>query len=146
MTVCLSRYCIDSSHGLRNGFSNTYMVIACVHPGKPGKYLTEECYHYSLVYEDRLRSFPSSVTFLIRVMKTEYNQFHVVTWYLPSTIHNLGPTAVHNFGSLPMKMEGCEEMWFKQHAIHWVFDCGEKFILSTFIATFRQCMRISVLI
>jgi len=55
------------------------MVIACVHPGKPGKYLTEECYHYSLVYEDRLRSFPSSVTFLIRVMKTEYNQFHVVT-------------------------------------------------------------------
>jgi len=27
MTVCLSRYCIDSSHGLRNDFSNTYTQL-----------------------------------------------------------------------------------------------------------------------
>lgn len=58
-------------------------------------------------------------------MKTKYNQLQVVTWYLTSTVHNLGPTAVHNFGSLPVEMEGCEEMWFKQHAIHWVLDCGK---------------------
>jgi len=79
MTVCLSRYYIDSSHGFRTGFSNTRTEIACVRPGKPGKYLTEECYHHSLVYEDMLRSFPSYVIFFIRVMKTEYIQFHVVT-------------------------------------------------------------------
>jgi hypothetical protein len=78
-------------------------------------------------------------------MKTEYNQFHVVAWYLPSTILNLEPTAVHNSGSLPVEMEGYEETWFKQHAII-EFLTVEKFFLSTFIATFMQCMRISVLI
>jgi len=72
MTVCLSRYYIDSSHGLRTGFSNTHTVIDFVRPGKPGKYLKEECYHHSLVYEDRLRSFPSFVIFFIRVIKTDF--------------------------------------------------------------------------
>lgn len=30
MTVCLSRYYIASSHGLRTGFSNTHTVIVSV--------------------------------------------------------------------------------------------------------------------
>jgi hypothetical protein len=72
----------------------------------------------------------------IKIMKTEYNQFHVVTWYLPSTIRNLEPTAVHNSGSLPVKMEDCQEVWFEQHAVI-EFLIAEKFFLSIFIATFR---------
>jgi len=38
-------------------------------------------------------------------------------WYLPSTICNLEPTAVHNSESVPVKMEGCEDMQFKQCAV-----------------------------
>jgi len=36
-----------------------------------------------------------------------------------SSLHicNLEPTAIHNCGSVPVEMEGCEDMQFKQNAI-----------------------------
>ena len=43
--------------------------------------------------------------------------FHPVMWYLPSTICNLEPTAAHNSESVPVKMEACEDMQFKQCAV-----------------------------
>jgi len=67
-------------------------------------------------YEDRLKSFTSSVIFFIRVMKSGKNQFHAVT-YLPSTIRNLESTHTHNSGSVPVETDGCENMRFKQCAV-----------------------------
>ena len=40
--------------------------------------------------------------------------FHALMWYLPSTICNFEPTAIHNSESMPVKREGCELMQFKQ--------------------------------
>ena len=37
-----------------------------------------------------------------------------VTWYLPSTLSNLEPTAIHNSSSV---QEGCEDTRFKQRAV-----------------------------
>jgi hypothetical protein len=37
--------------------------------------------------------------------------------YLPSTIRHFEPTATHNFGSVPVKLEGCEDARFKQRAV-----------------------------
>jgi hypothetical protein len=45
-------------------------------------------------------------------MKTGQNWFHEVT-YLPSTIGNLELTAIHNYSSMPVDMDGCEDVWFK---------------------------------
>jgi len=67
--------------------------------------------------ENMLRSFVSFVIFFIRVIKTEYNQLHVVTYYLPSTICNLEPTAVRNCDMVPVEMKGCKDMQFKQHSV-----------------------------
>jgi len=43
--------------------------------------------------------------------------FHPVMWHLPYTICNLETTAVHNLESVPVKMEACEDMQFKQCAV-----------------------------
>jgi hypothetical protein len=37
--------------------------------------------------------------------------------YLPSTIHNFEPTALQKSSSVPVKMKGCEDVWFKKRAI-----------------------------
>jgi hypothetical protein len=50
-------------------------------------------------------------------MKTGQSRFHAFTLYLSCTLSNLEPTAVCNYGSVPVKMEGCEDMHFKQYAI-----------------------------
>ena len=34
-------------------------------------------------------------------------------WYLPSRIHNLEPTAIHNSSSVPVELEGCENVQFR---------------------------------
>ena len=57
-----------------------------------------------------LKSFASSIIFFITLMKTGQNQFHTVTRYLLSTIRNLEPTAIHNSGSVQVKIECCEGM------------------------------------
>jgi hypothetical protein len=35
----------------------------------------------------------------------------------PPPYVNLEPTAIHNPGSMPVKMEGCEVVWFKHCAV-----------------------------
>jgi hypothetical protein len=37
--------------------------------------------------------------------------------YLSSTVHNLEPTAIHNSGSVPVEVEGCEYAQLKQCAV-----------------------------
>jgi len=37
--------------------------------------------------------------------------------YLPSTAYKLEPTATHKCSLVPVIMEGCKEMQFKQHAV-----------------------------
>jgi hypothetical protein len=37
--------------------------------------------------------------------------------YLPSTICNLESTAIHNSGSVPIEMDGCENVRFKLCAV-----------------------------
>jgi hypothetical protein len=64
-----------------------------------------------------LRSFVSFVIIFIRVIKTGYNQLHIVTYYLPSTIYNLEPHLSVTLDSVPVKMKGCEDMHFKQRAV-----------------------------
>jgi hypothetical protein len=54
---------------------------------------------------------------LIRVMKTGWNPFRTVTWYLYSTLHSLEPTAIRNSGSVPVEMDGCEDVRFKECAV-----------------------------
>ena len=52
----------------------------------------------------------------IRLMKNGSNRFHAVTWYLPSITLNLEPTAIRNSGSVPVEMEGCEDVWFEKRS------------------------------
>jgi hypothetical protein len=54
-------------------------------------------------------------------------------WYLYSTTHNLEPTAIHNSGLVPVEMEGCEDVRFKQRA---VTEC-----LIVAKIDIRRCMR-----
>ena len=68
-----------------------------------------------VTYKNRLRSFVSFVIFFIRVIKTGYNQFHVVMYYLP--LCNREPTAIHNSGSMPVKVKGCEDVQFQICAV-----------------------------
>ena len=37
--------------------------------------------------------------------------------YLPLTVRNLEPTGIHNCGSVPVEMEDCEDVRFKQRAV-----------------------------
>jgi len=37
--------------------------------------------------------------------------------YLSSIVHKLEPTAIHNIGSVPVEVEVCEDVQFKQCAI-----------------------------
>jgi hypothetical protein len=50
-------------------------------------------------------------------MKTAQNRLHAATWYLPFTKRNTEPTAIRNSGSVPVEMEGCEDMRFKQRTV-----------------------------
>ena len=67
-------------------------------------------------------------------METEENRFHAVKLYLPSTICNTEPTAIHNSSSVSIEMESCEYGCFKQCAVTQFIDihhhmqaiCGDK--------------------
>jgi len=47
---------------------------------------------------------------------TGFNEFHIVT-YLLSTAYNSEPTATYKCSLVPVIMEGCKELQFKQHAV-----------------------------
>jgi hypothetical protein len=62
------------------------------------------------------RVLPSLSCFLLEHWQLDENQFHAVTWYFPSTLCNLGPTAIHNSSFCQPKRK-VVRTWFKQPTV-----------------------------
>ena len=63
---------------------------------------------------------------------------------LPSTQCNTEPTVIHNSGSVPVEMEGCEDMRFIQRAVI-EFLAAERIPPIDVLAVCRQGMELNVL-
>jgi len=61
----------------------------------------------------------------------------------PPIVCNLEPTVIRNCGSVPVEIEGCEDLRFEQSA---VTDCfSGEIILSIFVNVCTQCKGINVM-